>query len=299
MLKPDLPLGEHLPHDLPWRKNAALLLDGVSVEKLPQQLYTWSDTPNFEPLYLGTRWSALNDISPCLIRLSGQSDPVFQQFLAHADKEWGYLVFSDQPWQDMLDHFRWLTCVAHPQGTEVLLRLADPAVAHTLLSQAEQLNDARLFGPCLQILTADAALGCWHQHHRPENTIITPHTERYRLNDSQITLLDEVNFRSVVMRLDQHLNEYFPRFQTKLQALERWKYLNELASQSYERGFCSELEITLYANIHGFLGTMALAEHPDLDVLLETTSERTPTQRLEHVASIAKERAESLQRNPG
>ncbi|MBX8531232.1 DUF4123 domain-containing protein [Pseudomonas cichorii] len=299
MLKPDLPLSGSLPRDLPWRKNVALLLDGVSVEKLPQKLYTWSDSPDFEPLYLGTRWSALNDISPTLIRLSGQNDPVFQQFLAHADKEWGYLVFSDQPWSNMLDHFRWLTSVTHPQGAEVLLRLADPAVAHALLDQAKHLNDATLWGPCLQIVTADAALGCWHQHHRPANAPVTSHAKPYRLNDSQITLLDEVNFRSVVMRLDQHLYEYFPAFQTELQTLERWKYLNELASQSYERGFCSEFEITLYANIHGFLGKMALAEHPDLDDLLASTSEQTPVQRLEYVANIAKERAESLQRNPG
>lgn len=288
-----------LPDNLPWNKTAALLLDGVNVDQLPRQLYTWSSTPDFKPLYLGTRWSELNDISPHLIRLSGQDDPIYQQYLAHVDQEWGYLVFSDQPWETILDHFRWLICVTHPQGAEVLLRLADPAVAHALLDQAVQLKDAQLFGPCSQILTADAALRCWHHHHRPANSSVISHTKPYRLNDSQITLLDEVNFRSVVMRLDLHMNEYFPTFQAHLQKTERWKYLNELASQSYERGFCSELDITLYANLHGFLGVTALAEHPDLNVLLETTSAETPTQRLEHIANIAKERAESLQRNQG
>jgi hypothetical protein len=299
MLKPESSLGARLPHDLHWRGSVALLLDGVSVEKLPRQLYTWSDAPDFEPLYLGTRWSALNDIAPCLIRLSGPSDPIFQQFLAHANEEWGYLVFSDQPWQNVLDHFRWLTSVTHPQDIEVLLRVADPAVAHTLLAQAEELKDATLFGPCVQVLTADSTLGCWHQHHRPGGVPMASHAKPYRLSESQVTLLDEVNFRSVVMRLDQHMNEYFPAFQMDLKAPERWEYLNELASRSYDRGYSSELEITLYANIHGFLGIMALAEHPDLDALLETTSEQTPIQRLEYVANIAKERAESLQRNPG
>ncbi|PCR97565.1 hypothetical protein CP336_07395 [Pseudomonas fluorescens] len=298
MQTPDRSLADQLPRDLPWNKTVALLLDGVSVEQLPRQLYTWSSAPDFEPLYLGTRWSELNDISPCLIRLSGQNDPIFQQFLTNSDQEWGYLVFSDQSWDSVVDHFRWLICVTHPQGTEVLLRVADPAVVHALLDQTEQ-QDARLFGPCSEILTADTALQCWHQHHRPQNAPAISHVKPYQLNDSQIALLGEVNFRSVVLRLDQHMQEYFPTFQAHLQKPERWKYLNELASQSYERGFCSELDITLYANLHGFLGVTALKEHPDLNVLLETTSEQTPTQRLEHIASIAKERAESLQRNPG
>lgn len=298
MLTSDLTLADCLPHDLPWDKTAALLLDGVSVEKLPRQLYTWSDSPDFEPLYLGTRWSALSDLSPCLIRVKDQRDPILQQFLAHADKEWGYLLFSDQPWSALLDHCRWLTCVEHPQGTEVLLRLADPAVMHALLMHATNLEDPTMWGPSHQILTADAALGCWHHHPRPAKAYVNSYAKQYRLSTVQIDLLDEVNFRSVVMRLDRHMEEYFPVFQSQLQPLERWKYLNELANQSYKRGFCSELDITLYANIHGFLGITALADHRDLDVLLETTSERTPTQRLEHVASIAKDRAESLQRNP-
>ncbi|MGG7672817.1 DUF4123 domain-containing protein [Pseudomonas sp. WC2] len=299
MQTPDRSLADQLPRDLPWGKTVALLLDGVSVEQLPRQLYTWSSSPDFEPLYLGTRWSGLNDISPYLIRLSGQSDPIFQQFLTYADQEWGYLVFSDQSLDSLADHFRWLICVTHPQGAEVLLRVADPAVVHALLDQAEQHQDARLFGPCSEILTADAALRCWHQHHRPANSPTISHAKPYPLNDSQIALLDEVNFRSVVLRLDQHMSEYFPSFQAHLQKPQRWIYLNELASESYERGFCSELDITLYANLHGFLGVTALTDHPDIDVLLQTPSSQTPTQRLEHIADIAKERAERLQRNPG
>ncbi|MEE4156847.1 DUF4123 domain-containing protein [Pseudomonas viridiflava] len=293
------PLSEPLPRDLPWRGTVALLLDGVSVDKLPQQLYTWSEAPDYQPLYLGTRWSGLTDISPCLVRLNSERDPICQQFLAHADEEWGYLVFSDQPWQTVLDHFRWLICVTHPQGQQVLLRLADPAVAHALLDQSMQRGDATLFGPCSHVLTADAALRCWHNHRRPAKAPVTSHVEPYRLSESQVTLLDEVNFRSVVIRLDRHMREYFPAFQVHLDALDRWKYLYTLASNAYERGFGSELEITLYANIHGFLGPHAMTEHPDLDTLLETPSTLSPTQRIEHVASIAKERAESLQGSHG
>ncbi|MGH8467386.1 MAG: DUF4123 domain-containing protein, partial [Pseudomonas sp.] len=90
----------------------------------------------------------------------------------------------------------------------------------------------------------------------------------------------------------------FPAFQVHLDHAQRWNYLNELALNAYKRGLCSEYDITLFANLHGFLGEHALHEHPDLDAQLKTPSVQTPTQRLEHVARIAEDRSEPSQRNP-
>ena len=291
------PLENGLPEGLPWNGAVGLLLDGVSVEKLQQHLYQWAQNPVFEPLYLGTRWAELCDISPCLVQIKTQSDPVLTQFLSASRQEWGYLVLSDHPWDDMVTHFRWLTSVLHPQGEEVLLRIADPAVTHALLTHAQSLKDSTLFGPCTHVVTADAALGCWHIDLRPGDALKTDHSKRYRLNDGQLSLLDEVNFRNVVIRLDQHMHEYFPNYKAHVPPPQRWEHMHALASTAYKRGFNTELDITLYANIHGFLGAQALEEHPDLNALLETPSERTATQRIEHIATIAKERAESLQRS--
>ncbi|APC14774.1 hypothetical protein BLL42_03165 [Pseudomonas frederiksbergensis] len=299
MLRSEWTLDKGLPQNLPWNGSVGLLLDGVSVEKLPQHLYQWSENPEFEPLYLGTRWAELGDVSPCLIRIEGQGNPILQQFLAQPQKEWGYLLFSDGPWPDMVKHLRWLTSVLHPQGEEVLLRLADPAVAHALLGHAERIKDSTLFGPCQQIVTADAAVGYWHIHQRPGKPSDPQYTKPYRLSDEQLSQLDEVNFRGIVMRLDEHMHEFFPSYLAGAAPLQRWEHLHSLASTSYDRGFNTELDITLYANIHGFLGDRALEEHPDLDAQLKTPSEQTPAQRLEEVASIAKERAESLQRTQG
>ncbi|AIS10532.1 hypothetical protein JM49_02250 [Pseudomonas chlororaphis subsp. aurantiaca] len=299
MLKPEWPLDKGLPPELPWHGSVSLLLDGVSVEKLPQQLFQWSQSPDFEPLYLCTRWAELGDISPCLVNIEGQQNPILAQFLANASKEWGYLLFSDAPWRQIIEHLRWLTSVRHPQGEEVLLRLADPAVAHALLSHGEQLKDPTLFGPCTQILTADAAAGVWHLHHRPGLVPAPHHDQPYRLSDEQLSLLNEVSFRGVVMRLDEHMQEYFPAYRAHATPRQRWEHLHQLASHAYERGFASELDITLYANIHGFLGERALEEHPDLDARLKTPSAHTPAQRLEQVADIAMQRAQHLQRNQG
>jgi hypothetical protein len=292
------PLENGLPQGLPWNGTVGLLLDGVSVEKLAQKLYQWAQSPVFEPLYLGTRWAELLDVSPCLVRINTQDDPVLNRFLMASQQEWGYLAFSDHSWDHMVAHFRWLTSVSHPQGEEVLLRIADPAVTRALLVHGQSLRDPTLFGPCNQLVTADAGQGSWHINLRPGDAPKPDYNQRYRLNDGQLSLLDEVSFRNVVLRLDQHMHEYFPNYQAQVTRRRRWEHLHALASAAYDRGFDSELDSILYANIHGFLGEQALLEHPDLNAVLETSSQRTPTQRLEYVASIAKERAERLQRNP-
>lgn len=291
MLKSEFPLENGLPQGLPWNGTVGLLLDGVSVEKLPQHLYQWTENPEFEPLYLGTRWAELGDISPCLVQIKAQNSPVLTRFLNASRQEWGHLVFSDQSWDQLVAHFRWLTSVMHPLGEEVLLRIADPAVTHALLAHAETIKDPTLFGPCKQIVTADAALDCWYINNRPGNAPEPDHSKRYRLSEAQLSQLDEVNFRNVVMRLDAHMQEYFPGYQAQSTPQQRWEHLHALASTSYDRGFNTELDITLYANIHGFLGERALEEHPDLDAILKTPSEQTPAQRLERVADIAQERA--------
>ncbi|WP_426206956.1 DUF4123 domain-containing protein [Pseudomonas sp. TWP3-1] len=291
MLKTDWPLENGLPLGLPWNGTVGLLLDGVSVEKLPQHLYQWSENPEFEPLYLGTRWAELGDISPCFVRINTQNNPILTQFLNASRQEWGHLVFSDQSWDQLLAHFRWLSSVMHPQGEEVLLRIADPAVMHALLAHAETIKDPTLFGPCTQVVTADAALNCWQLNQRPRKTADPDYSKRYRLSDDQLSCLDEVNFRNVVMRLNEHMLEYFPAYQSQSTPQQRWEHLHALASTSYDRGFNTELDIALYANIHGFLGERALEEHPDLDAVLRTPSEQTPAQRLERVADLARERA--------
>lgn len=299
MLKSEFPLENGLPQGLPWNGTVGLLLDGVSVEKLPQHLYQWTENPEFEPLYLGTRWAELGDISPCLVQIKAQNNPVLTRFLNASRQEWGHLVFSDQSWDQLVAHFRWLTSVMHPLGEEVLLRIADPAVTHALLAHAETIKDPTLFGPCKQIVTADAALDCWYINNRPGNAPEPDHSKRYRLSEAQLSQLDEVNFRNVVMRLDAHMQEYFPSYQAQSTPQQRWEHLHALASTSYDRGFNTELDITLYANIHGFLGELALEEHPDLDAILKTPSEQTPAQRLERVADIAQERAATLNRSQG
>lgn len=286
-----------LPNELPWQGGAYLLLDGISVEDLPRRLYEWSERPTFEPLYLNTRWSGLTDVSPCLISLSGSQDPIVGHFLNQAEREWGYLLFCRAPQAGLLEHLRWLVSVRHPLGEELLLRLADPAVISVLLDHAVQNADATLFGPVEQIVTPDVVHGYWHHHRRPGNPPFAIPATPYPLSEEQLALLGEVSFRSIVRHLDEHMRDYFPSYQSGLAGSTRWQHLHELASRAYEQGFNSERDITLYANIFGFLGDDALARYPNIQALLSKASEQTATQRIEQAAELAREHAEQMKRN--
>lgn len=288
----DLPMPA-LPADLPWSQGAYLLLDGVSLPDLQHKLYQWSENPEFEPLYLGTEWHELSDLSPCLVRLSGLQDPVLQHFIESAQHEWGYLIFADAGFDEILRHLRWLIYVQPPQGDAMLLRLADPAVAHQLLAT----GSSHLFGPIEQICAADCIEGCWWQHRRVGEPQQQAEQKPYRLSDAELEALGEVSFRQVAMRLDSHMREFFPHYQQALHGRERLTHLRVLAERAYRQGMGSEREIILYANVFGFLGEQQLENHPDIASLLNDKSPQTPAQRIEQAAGLAQVRATQIEGN--
>jgi hypothetical protein len=285
-----------LPAELPWDAPAYLLLDGISVDNLAQRLYQWAETPDFDVLYLDTPWAELADVSPCLVRLNGQQDPALVAFVENSHDEWGYLLFSHASRDELLSHLRWLVSVRHPLGEDMLLRLADPAVVHALFGQVARDNDATLFGPIGRVVVADRIQACWHQHQCPGSAEVTRHDRPYLLSEAQLDMLGEVGFRGILIRLDEHMREYFPDYQHALSQPERWQYLRTLAERAYAQGFQSEHEITLYANIFALLGEDALQNHADIAELLGQASPLTPSQRIEQAADLAYARARPVER---
>lgn len=285
-----------LPATLPWGVPAYLLLDGISVEALPQRLYEWSDSPDFDVLYLETPWAELRDVSPCLVHLSGPGDPALAAFLQNSQEEWGYLLFSRASPTEVLSQLRWLLSVRHPLGEQMLLRLADPSVMHVLFRQAAQDNEAALFGPIEQVVAADRMQNRWHQHLRPASTDAARRDQPYFLSDAQLERLGDVAFRGGLIRLEEHMRSYFPGYQPTLAQPQRWQHLRALAEQAYALGFHSEHDITLYANIFGLLGPGAMDDHSDIAALVRQSSSLTPTQRIEQAADMAYARAQSAER---
>ena len=295
MFKPEFSLSDGLPVDLDWQGCTGLLLDAVRLIKLSRHLEQWTNPWVFEPLYTAAHMAGLESLSPRVVKVEGPQQAVLQQFLAEADEEWGYLLFCDGSWETLMEHLRWLTVVRMPYGQDVLLRIADPGVVHGLLDRAVEAGDPTLFGPCHQILLADGALGGWHLHSRPGPASKARHGTRYALSAQDLEVLETVSLRNVMMVLKAHMQHYFPAYLEHVPLTGRWDRLNELVTASYARGFSSELDITLYANIHGYLGEDALNAHPDLEHLLSRGSALTPSQRVEKAAEIARCRALGLQ----
>ena len=129
----------HSPFDhFPWpdRSAVALILDGVAIPQLGNQIYRWAgDQPiSAECLYATTRWEVISDVSPWLVWLSGPADPVLRGFLKQGPmQEQGYLLVSST---DRAAVSRWMRShlsVETVPGCEELMRIAHPALAHSVI----------------------------------------------------------------------------------------------------------------------------------------------------------------------
>lgn len=282
------------PDNLPWTKPAYLLLDGVSVPQLAELLGQFNSQAYC--LYHNTRWNELADISPQLVLLTGADDPLLAHYQKHASQEWGYLLFSDAKVQTLCEHWRNLLAVEHPSGMEVMPRIADPAVMQPLFALAEQADSARWFGPTSHVCLPDRVANRWWQHTRPDSNSAQPET--YRLTDQELTALGDVEFRNFVSGLTEHLQTNFPDFMATFTPAERRRHAQKLADDAYQKGFSSEQEITLYANVFGYLAGEPISDHPDIVQLLTEATSETPLQRVGQAAELAERHASNRQGSP-
>jgi hypothetical protein len=279
-----------LPEDLPWQQSVGLLLDAIQVEKLLSRLFEWAVIPSVDVLYLTTRLAEFRDLSPCLVRLESASDPTLAQFLANVDQQWGYLLISDEPWERVVAHLRWLTVIEYPSGQDMLLRIAYPPVADALFGA--EYPDSVLFGPCQHIFTADLARSGWHHYTRPGEIPPPQHNAPYRLNEKQRDSLDDASFRKRVTELSRHMKHYFPDYQADLTDPQYCEHLQALALRAVEHDFGSEKELYLYATAHGFMSEQALLDDRLIASLLQHNPNFPGTERAETLAHLAQTRSQ-------
>jgi hypothetical protein len=279
-----------LPDDFPWDQTVGLLLDALQVKDLLRCVYEWSAAVQVDVLYLGTQWASISHCSPCLIRPRDRDDPVLLQFLANTEHQWGYLLISDGPWQQLLAHIRWLTSFQAPQYEEMYLRISDPAVARALFS-ADVYPPSQLFGPCQQVIVANSPLSGWTAYRRNAEAVIPIYQKPYMASDAQWAALKTVAFDKSIARLYLHMQRFFPDYRADLSPQYRLKHIHRLACSAIEKGFEREREIWLYTNVFGFLGDDVLVQHPDIAELLTIKSELTSFQRVERAAELAAQRS--------
>ncbi|MBC3950595.1 DUF4123 domain-containing protein [Pseudomonas folii] len=279
-----------LPDDFTWDKPVGLLLDAIQVENLLRSLYEWSPAPEAHVLYNGTRWACISQLSPCLVRIRDDQNPILQQFLANTAGSWGYLLVSDGSWDDLLAHMRWLTSIRPAEHDDMYLRISSPDVAHAIFAP-EHHPDAKLFGPCQTVLVTQHPLPGWRQYPRPgERPSLRP-VESFIPNDEQWAALQTVAYRMSVNQLYSHMSRFFPDYLSDLPPERRLERIHQLVESAIERGFRTRREIWLYANVFGFLGDEGLQSHPDIVELLNRKSDLTPHQRVDRAATLAAQRS--------
>ncbi|HEX8543399.1 MAG TPA: DUF4123 domain-containing protein [Pseudomonas sp.] len=179
------------PNDLPWSQDGYLLLNAVRTGNLLPRLYQWNPGIKCHPLFLGTRFKQLLDVSPVLVVLEGPHNPVLQAFLHNAEHIWGLLLFSSAEPQCIVDHLRWLVTVDEPVGKPTLLNLSDPPVANALFELYPRQTENALFGPVEHIYAVDPYVKAWRHHQRKGEAVIGDHKALYRLNAAQIDALND------------------------------------------------------------------------------------------------------------
>lgn len=126
----------------------------------------------------------------------------------------------------------------------------------------------------------------WHLIERPNPLIHQAAEQRYQLTEENLKLLGETSFRQTVK---DHMQAYFPYYLAGSTNQEQYNKLYRLANNAYQQGYCSEQDITYYANIIGYLCDDFAKHYPDLATLINTPNQQQAIERIQQAAELARE----------
>ncbi|SFK42278.1 protein of unknown function [Desulfomicrobium apsheronum] len=126
--------------------NIYLLMDGARFKNIHAFIYEHEDNPDYIPLYRGTYYESLVEVSPCLVRIKDMHRGLMPWFVRQgADELKALALVSTLPLKDLAEHFR--TCLEAnlPNQGLALFRFYDPSVMVMLASPALQQQAAFVF----------------------------------------------------------------------------------------------------------------------------------------------------------
>ena len=144
-----------------------LLFDGVLRKDLLLWLYQQEEALEIAPLYLGTRWEELKDIGPVLVQLQDTAGLLAEyesQINLHSVCS---MLTSTQPIEAVSAHLQQFIQVTDPQGSNSLLRFADPLVLQHWLSSYSPQALAWILGP-VDVWSVATHQPRWQTNREPE-----------------------------------------------------------------------------------------------------------------------------------
>jgi hypothetical protein len=135
--------------------NVFTVLDGASVEQLPQLL--WKHKPENICLYRGEQEPDMAAVAPYLVEL--KYDHPFTKLVCEKGwgNHWGIFVLTpiEVNIRDLRGHFRRFLMVYDPDGKLIYFRYYDPRVLRTYLPTCNSEDIKIIFGPIGSYITED------------------------------------------------------------------------------------------------------------------------------------------------
>lgn len=252
-----------------------LLLDGSQISGLEKKLYSLLGNPELEPIYLYPPWDQLREVTPYLVKAS---DTLIDWYLKNCASNEGYFIASKEKGEIIAESLRKRIQVKSPYGSDVFFKMA-----HSEASWIFFEDEHPLFWQHIQAVWIPTRSG-WKHKKSPQKSILEG-MSRVEVTDEQWKRLGEISWHNTVGNIRKYLAKWFPA--QIPQPSDEW--LNQHATQAYNKGFSSERDLLLYFSILGFLGEDALHQnrYPDIQALVNKPSLDTPSQRIEKAADLA------------
>lgn len=228
-----------------------LLIDGASRPGALVGLYQRHEVFEIDPLYLSTRWKALYELGPILVKpLSGSallSDWLVDEAL-WADST---LIFSEASIQELANHLRRLITPPDCSGGSGLLRFADPLVVHFWLSSFSGSDNLHL-GP-IQHWWMVKPKQAWESRCQPPWQTFSgrdtglPWDNRYALlGPQQVLALERAQYWQFLGRVHAWLSERNPSFFLGMSGLQVTAWLDSSLTAGLQWGLATERGLVIW-----------------------------------------------------
>jgi hypothetical protein len=228
-----------------------LLIDGGSRPGALVRLYQRHEAFEIDPLYLSTRWKALYELGPILVKPLPGSTLLSEWLVDEALWADSTLIFSEASIQEVANHLRRLITPPDCHGGSGLLRFADPLVAHFWLSSFSGSDNLHL-GP-IQHWWVVKPKQTWEPGPQPPwQTFSGRHTglpwdNRYALlGPDQILALERAQYREFLGRVYAWISERNPSFFLGMSGLQITEWLDSSLTTGQEWGLVTERGLVIW-----------------------------------------------------
>ncbi|WP_394425053.1 DUF4123 domain-containing protein [Vreelandella stevensii] len=277
-----------------------VLLDALTRPNLERWLYETLEAPDYELLYLKTSLKECREASPCLVALQG-APALWDAFVKNGgQQQWGWLIYSRVSRQALLDRLRWLLMVHHPVHGQQVLRLASPAVMHSLLNVEGGESYTHLLGSVIErawLPVHNAVSTTWWQLDGSDAwqaTVLSSVAPPLVLQEAHLAALAQVNWQRFQATLARHLHRYFPSGPLIRHCGNAMEAAEQVIATTSRLGFQGQRAHFYMANILGAYGDAALDvdRNPSLTRLLLQPNHQAPMERLKAAVTLAQQALE-------